>query len=153
MRYNLNLNRDEINCLGPKSDLNECGHVARHGPHIQLKLGWDKRGIREKITHFPGFDRERTREKEESQGFLPRSMKFRWSVFIGLRTKVHRIDEWYACIPGKRNFTEVPRGEISRNQFLGLGGFLPVYHTPKGKRFLLRWLTFYLWSWKIGFFV
>ena len=38
MGYNLNLNGDEINFFGPKSDPNVGGHVARRGPHIQLKL-------------------------------------------------------------------------------------------------------------------
>ena len=38
MGYNLNLNRDEINRFGQKLDPNEGRHVARHGPHIQLKL-------------------------------------------------------------------------------------------------------------------
>ena len=38
MGYNLNLNKDEINLFGPKSDPNEGGHVARCGPHNQLKL-------------------------------------------------------------------------------------------------------------------
>ena len=38
MGYNLNLNGDEINRFGPESDLNDSGHVARCGPHIQLKL-------------------------------------------------------------------------------------------------------------------
>ena len=38
MRYNLNLNLDEINHFRPESDLNEGEHVARRGPYIQLKL-------------------------------------------------------------------------------------------------------------------
>ena len=38
MGYNLNLNGDEINRFRPESDLNEGGHVARLGLHIQLKL-------------------------------------------------------------------------------------------------------------------
>ena len=38
MKYNLNLNGDEINRFGTESDSNEGGHVARRGPHIQLKL-------------------------------------------------------------------------------------------------------------------
>ena len=56
------------------------------------------------------------REKEESQGFLPRSTKFRWSVSVGPRTKVHCVDEGYAWIPGKRDLAEDPRREISGNQ-------------------------------------
>ena len=38
MGYKLNLNGDEISCFGPETDLNEGGHVAQLGPHIQLKL-------------------------------------------------------------------------------------------------------------------
>ena len=38
MGYNLNLNGDEINRFGLESDSNEGRHVARHGPHNQLKL-------------------------------------------------------------------------------------------------------------------
>ena len=56
------------------------------------------------------------REKEESQGFLPRSTELCWLVLVGLRTKVHRIDEGYAWVPEKRDFSEDPRREISRNR-------------------------------------
>ena len=38
MGYNLNLNGDEINRFESESDPNEGGHMARRGPHIQLKL-------------------------------------------------------------------------------------------------------------------
>ena len=38
MGYNLNLNEDEINRFEPEWDLNEDGHMARHGSRIQLKL-------------------------------------------------------------------------------------------------------------------
>ena len=38
MGYNLNLNGDEINRFEPESDTSKGGHVARRGPHIQLKL-------------------------------------------------------------------------------------------------------------------
>ena len=55
-------------------------------------------------------------EKEESQGFIPRSMEFRWSVFVGLRTKVYHIDEGYTWVLGNRDFAEVPRGEILGNR-------------------------------------
>ena len=97
MGYNLNLNRDKINGFGPELDSNEGGHVARRGPHIQLKLSWDKRGIRAKRAHFSyWFTRERERERERGEpSFLPRSMEFRGSVFVGPRTKVHRINERY----------------------------------------------------------
>ena len=38
MRYNLNLNGDEINRFKSKSDPNQGGHVAQRGPDIQPKL-------------------------------------------------------------------------------------------------------------------
>ena len=38
MGYNLNLNEDKINHFGKESNPSEGGHVARYGPHIQLKL-------------------------------------------------------------------------------------------------------------------
>ena len=36
---------------------------------------------------------------------------------------------------------------------LGLGGFLPMYHTPRGKGFFLPLLTFHLWTRERGFFI
>ena len=44
MGYNLNLNGDVINRFGPKSDPNVGRHVARHEPHIQLKLKLGQKG-------------------------------------------------------------------------------------------------------------
>ena len=43
--------------------------MAQRGPHIQLKLSWDKRGIKAKRAHFPTGSREREmrRGKEENQ--------------------------------------------------------------------------------------
>ena len=38
MGYSLNLNEHEMNRFGPESDSNEGKHMARRGPHIQLKL-------------------------------------------------------------------------------------------------------------------
>ena len=43
MGYNLNLNGDKINRFGQKSNPNEGGHMARRGPHIQLKLKLGKK--------------------------------------------------------------------------------------------------------------
>ena len=61
-------------------------------------------------------ERERRREREREPSFFPRSSELRWSDFIELRTKVHHIDEGYAYIPEKRDFTEDPKEEISGNQ-------------------------------------
>ena len=43
-------------------------------------------------------------------------------------------------------------GYLGISKLSGLGGFLPLYHTPKGKGFFLSWLTFHLWAGKRGFF-
>ena len=112
MGYNLNLKGDGINCFGLESDPNEGGHVARRGLHIQLKLELGQKRNWGKNSPISWFDRER----EESQGFLPRSMKFRWSVFVWLRTKVHHFDKGYAWVPRNRDFAKDPRREISENR-------------------------------------
>ena len=93
----------------------EGGHVARRGPHIQLKLSWDKRGIMTKRAHFScRFTQESEENRERGEpSLLPRSTEFHGSVFVEPRTKFHRIDERYALVPEKRDFAEVPRGEIS----------------------------------------
>ena len=89
----------------------DVGHTSN------LSLSWDKSGIRTKRAHFLVLtERERRREKEESQGFLPRSTEFHWSVFVGPRMKAHRIDKGYAWVPEKRDFVEVLGGEISGNR-------------------------------------
>ena len=107
----------------------DVGHTSN------LSLSWDKSGIRAKRAHFLVLtEGERRREKEESQGFLPRSTKFRWSVFVGPRTKAHCIDKGYAWVLEKRDFSEVPRGEISGNRSFW----------KRGKVFFLPWLTFHL---------
>ena len=90
MGYNLNFNGDEKNRFEPKSNLNKGGHVAQHGPHIQLKLMLgQKRNYGKKNPIFLVLikkERERRRYKEESQAFLPRSIEFCWSVFVEPRT-------------------------------------------------------------------
>ena len=62
------------------------------------------------------FTRQREEKKEIGEpSFLPRSTEFHGSVFVGPRTKVHRIDERYAWVPEKRDFAKDQRGEISGN--------------------------------------
>ena len=61
-------------------------------------------------------EKEGRRKKEENQGFLPRSTEFQWSVLVGPRTKVHRVDERYTWVPENRDFAKDPRGEILGNQ-------------------------------------
>ena len=89
------------------------------------------------------------REKREREGrdfnFSLRSTECRRSVFVELRTKVHRIDKMYAWVPKNRDFTENPSGgDFGKSRLLGLGGFLPVDHAPRCKRFFLHWLIFHL---------
>ena len=87
------------------------------GHASNLNLSYNKRGIREKRAHFPILtERWREERKTRAKVFLPRSTKFCWSVFVGLRTKVHRIDEGYVWVPRKKDFVEDPRREISGDQ-------------------------------------
>ena len=46
-------------------------------------------------------------------------MEFRWSVFVGSRTKVHRIDKGYAWVPGKRDFVEDQEGRFQEIEVVG----------------------------------
>ena len=48
--------------------------------------------------------------------FLQRSTEFHGSVFVGLITKVHRIDERYTWVLEKRDFSEDLRGEVLGNR-------------------------------------
>ena len=82
------------------------------GHTLNLNLSWDKRGIRAKNSPISWFDLG----IEESEGFFLRSTEFRWLVFVGLRTKVHRIDEGYTWVSEKRDFFEDIRAGISGNQ-------------------------------------
>ena len=71
------------------------------------------RGGRHNITHFSGFYvREGKREKKTIQVFFRRSTKFRRSEFVGPRSKVHRLDKGYACVPKMRDFIKNPKEEI-----------------------------------------
>ena len=65
--------------------------------------------------------RVREERKRRAKSFLPRSTKYRWSVFVRLRTKVHRIDEGYAWVPKTQDFTEDPNEEIGKSKVSGLG--------------------------------
>ena len=50
--------------------------------------------------------------RERTQSFSLRSMELHWSVFVGPRTKVHRIYERYALVPRIRDFSKDPRKEM-----------------------------------------
>ena len=68
-------------------------------------------------------ERERTeeREGEKTSNFSLRSTEVRWSVFVGPRTKVHRVDERYAWVFEKRDFAEDPSGgDFGKSRLSGL---------------------------------
>ena len=60
--------------------------------------------------------REEEGEKESIQAFFRRSLEFRRSKFVEPRTKVHLLDEGYACVPKMRSFTEDLKEDILGNQ-------------------------------------
>ena len=48
--------------------------------------------------------------------------------------KVHLLDEGYAYIPKRRDFTEDPMGEVSGNQgFQVREAFYPFYYASRGR--------------------
>ena len=54
--------------------------------------------------------------KERTPRFSLRSTELRQSDFVGLRLKVHRLDEGFAWVQKRTDFTEYPNEEISGNQ-------------------------------------
>ena len=111
MEYDLNLNLDEINCFGPKSDPSKFGHVGQHGQRLKLK----QKGETRTGNHiFCGCVRVRVREekKRRAKGFFPRSTEFRRLKFVEPKTKVHHIDEGYVWVPKTRDFSKDPN-EVS----------------------------------------
>ena len=75
--------------------------MARRGPHIQLKLSLDKRGIRVKIAHFSCWftrEREKSRGKEESQA----SFQDLWS-YVG-RFSLGQEQKFIASTRGMRGY-------------------------------------------------
>ena len=65
--------------------------------------------------------RVREERKRRAKSFLPRSMKFRWSEFIGLRTKVHCIDEAHAWVPKTWDFADDSNEKFGKSKVSGLG--------------------------------
>ena len=61
---------------------------------------------------FFGCVRERERRETEHSNFSIRSSEFCQSEFVEPRVKVHLLDEGYAWVPKRRDFTEDPREEI-----------------------------------------
>ena len=119
----MNLNKDGINGFKPKSDSNEGGHVARCGPHIQLKFKLGQKGNegKKRAHSLVLIMRERRRGKEESQ-----ASSHDLQSSVGLRTKVHHIDKRYAWVPKNRDFVEDPKGRIQEIEVVGFRR-LPTY--------------------------
>ena len=59
---------------------------------------------------------ERKREGERAKCLCRRSTEFRRSEFVEPRVKVHLLDEGYAWVPKRRDFTEDPTKQILGNQ-------------------------------------
>ena len=65
------------------------------------------------LIHFMGWT---VGENERIQVFFLRSSEFSRSEFVELRTKVHRLDEGYVCVPKMMGFTEDSKENIWGNQ-------------------------------------
>ena len=93
------------------------------GHFLNLRIKLEQRGKRRKRDPiFHGFfSRVREERKRIAKIFLPRSTKFRRSKFVGLRMKVHCIDEGYAWVPKTQDFTEDPTKEFGKSKDFGLG--------------------------------
>ena len=77
------------------------------------------RGLGQKIPCcFPNGDHERgeTKKKKRTPSLSLRSTEFRQSDFVGLRLKVHLLDERSAWVKKMRGFTKDLSEEFSRNQ-------------------------------------
>ena len=65
-------------------------------------------------------ERERKEKEKKNQNFSLRSTKFRWSEFVGPRTKVHLLDEGYVCVPKIWDFTKDSSDEFGKSKVSGL---------------------------------
>ena len=64
--------------------------------------------------------REGGKRKIKNQNFSLQSMEFRWSEFVGPRTKVHLLDEGYVWVPKIRDFAEDSSEEFGKSKVSGL---------------------------------
>ena len=85
----------------------DMGHTSN------LNLGWDKRRIKAKRAHFTSLiERERRREKEESQLFPSKIYRV---PLVDFRQTKNKSSSHRRGVPGKRDFAENKRGEILGN--------------------------------------
>ena len=78
-------------------------------------MGLKIRGFGKNISHYAGLvmtEKEGEKKKKRNPSFFQRSTEFRRLEFVEPRTKVHLLDEGYAWVPKKRDFTEDPKEEI-----------------------------------------
>ena len=82
-----------------------------------------KRDLGQEYTSFFLLVHARVKKegKRRVKSFLPRSTKFRWLKFIGLRTKVHLIDEGYKWVSTTRDFIKNPNEEFRKSKVSSLG--------------------------------
>ena len=126
----MNLNRDEINCFKAETKLGRVVDTwcdVSHMSNLSIKL--EQKRIWERGSPFSRLcvrDERRGGEKERNPNFSLRSTKFRWSEFVGLRTKVHLLDKGYVCVPKKQDFAEDSRKVFGKSKVSGLGS---VYGT------------------------
>ena len=63
-------------------------------------------GVERSYFLLSGRERERERkEKRKNKNFSLQSTEFCWSEFVGLRMKVHLLDDGYAWVPKTRDFS------------------------------------------------
>ena len=59
--------------------------------------------------------------KMKHKSFLLISTEFRQSKFVGIKMKIHLIEEGYMWVPKTRDFAEVPSEEFEKSKVWGLG--------------------------------
>ena len=64
-------------------------------------------------------EREKKGEKMSFQNFSLRSTEIGWLEFVGPRTKVHLLDESYACVPKSQDFTKYLSEEFGKSKVSG----------------------------------
>ena len=95
------------------------------GHSLNLRIKLEQRGKREKGDPiFLVCPRVREERKRRAKSFLLRSTEFRQLKFIGLRTKVYRIDKGYVWVSKMRDFTEDLIKEFGKSNVSGLGSVL-----------------------------
>ena len=93
------------------------------GHLLNLRLSWSKKGeLGQKETIFLGLTkRVREERKKRAKSFLLRSTEFRRLKFIGLRTKVYRINKGYVWVTKMGDFVEDLNKEFIKSKISGLG--------------------------------